>query len=133
MRVIWNTKERGKFIFLVFKEKEVYVAVCLNLNIVEYGKNPDKLMKSIEEAAKGHLEVVRKKNLSDEFLNRFAPEKYWRKLGKLQLKTKTKPKISTVTKTRITDDEFNEAVFHHVIRNYSNSLQSPYGKNSKKF
>ena len=78
-----NTKERGLFRFIVFKEKDDdYCAVCLDLNIVEYGKDPEMLKKSIFEAAFSYLEAVRKENLSDEFLNKPAPKRFWNKAMK---------------------------------------------------
>lgn len=76
MRAIYNTKEKGRFHYLIFHEDGGYVAVCLNLNILEYGKDPDKLRKSIEEAALSYLKTVRKKNLSDENLNVVPDKKY---------------------------------------------------------
>ena len=82
-----NTKKRGLFRFVIFKERDGdYCAVCLDLNIVEYGKNPDELQKSIHEAAFSYLEAVRKEKLSDEFLNKPAPKKFWDKTTKLQTK-----------------------------------------------
>ena len=36
-------------------------------------------MESLQEAAMGHLEVVKKLGWSDELLNRYAPEEYWKK------------------------------------------------------
>lgn len=70
--------------FLVFREGRQYVGVCLTLNIVEEGSNPVRLMESIVEAARGHVRLVIKKRLSDDLLNRPAPDKYWdRYLGAL--------------------------------------------------
>lgn len=74
-----NTKKEGMLEFLLYCDKNSYVAVCLTLNIVEEGKNPKKLIESVTEAAKGHVMLVIKKNLSDELLNRPAPTKYWNK------------------------------------------------------
>jgi hypothetical protein len=78
-----NTKEKGIFRFILFKEKAEYVAVCLDLNIIEYGKNPKELGESIVEAAFSYLESVKSKNLSDEYLNQPAPDKYWKKMSKI--------------------------------------------------
>ena len=74
---VYNTKERGRFYFIIFKEKEDFIAVCLNLNIIEYGKSPEKLKNSIEEAAQSHLKTIREKNLSDDNLNIPADKKYF--------------------------------------------------------
>jgi hypothetical protein len=70
MKVTYNTKKNGLFRFLVFQNQDKdYEGVCLELNIVEFGKNPDKLMESIQEA-------VKKKNLPDDCLNDFAPHNF---------------------------------------------------------
>ncbi len=72
-----NTKEKGTIEFLVYKEGKTFVGVCLTFDIVEEGNNPEKLMESIQEAAQGHLEVVRGENMPDDLLNRYAPKEYW--------------------------------------------------------
>jgi len=78
MKATYNTKKNGLFRFLVFQNQDKdYEGVCLELNIVEFGENPDKLMESIQEAAFSLLEAVKKKNLPDDCLNDFAPLRYW--------------------------------------------------------
>ena len=65
--------------FLVYKEGNAFIGVCLTFDIVEEGQDPIALMKSIEEAATLHLEIVIKENMSNNLLNRYAPEEYWKK------------------------------------------------------
>lgn len=77
-----NTKEKGIIEFLVYKEGDSFVGVCLTFDIVEEGKNSTELMRSIKEAAELHLETVIRENLTDELLNRYAPEEYWIKYFK---------------------------------------------------
>ncbi|MEK7541889.1 MAG: hypothetical protein AAB533_03515 [Patescibacteria group bacterium] len=77
-----NTKERGLLEFLVYPERGKYVGVCLTLDIIEEGRDPAKLLKSIQEAATSHVLFVIKKNLGDELLNRPAPEEYWERYFK---------------------------------------------------
>ena len=74
-----NTKEQGTIECLVYKEGKTFVGVCLTFDIVEEGDNPTELMRSIKEAAELHLETVIRNNLTDELLNRYAPEEYWKK------------------------------------------------------
>lgn len=76
---IWNTKEKGTMEFIFFEEEGKYIGVCLSFDIVEEGKDLSKLIQSVEDAAKLHLRTVIKKDLSDDLLNRYAPEKYWEK------------------------------------------------------
>ncbi len=73
---VYNTKKNGVLHFILYKEKTEYVAVCLNFDLVEYGKNPEKLKKSIHEAATAYLKAVRKKKLSDKYLNLPVDKKY---------------------------------------------------------
>ena len=93
-KAVWNTKQKGVLTFLIFKENSDYVAVCLNFDLVEYGKDPKKLAESIEEAALSYLEAVTKKDLSDEYLNIGTDKKYLEILKKLiyadELKKTTK-------------------------------------------
>ena len=74
-----NTKNKGLLEFLIYPERGKYVGVCLTLDIVEEGKDSIKLMESIREAAAGHVLLVIKKKLSDDLLNRPAPNEYWDK------------------------------------------------------
>ncbi len=72
-----NTKEKGTIEYLVYPDGDQFVGVCLTFDIVEEGKDPTQLMESIKEAAKLHLEIVQREDMSDDLLNRFAPEEYW--------------------------------------------------------
>ncbi|MEI7709701.1 MAG: hypothetical protein WCI76_03225 [bacterium] len=93
-----NTKDKGTVEFLVYKEGETFVGVCLTFDIIEEGSNPEKLMESIQEAARGHLKVVRANNMSDDLLNRYAPKEYWeiyyKVIGDIQSKKSVKSPYS---------------------------------------
>ncbi len=78
-----NTKETGIIEFTVFKEKNSFVGVCLTFDIIVEGTDYDQVKQEIEDAAVLHLETVRELNLSDELLNRPAPQKYWNKREKI--------------------------------------------------
>ncbi len=75
-----NTKQKGVIKFLIYRGDgdSMYTAVCLTFDIVEHGKDLEELKKSIEEAARTHLESVIKNKLDDSLLNRSAPQKYWK-------------------------------------------------------
>ena len=90
-----NTKERGTIECLVYKEGKTFVGVCLTFDIVEEGDNPTELMRSIKEAAELHLETVIRNNLTDDLLNRYAPEKYWKKYFETAKKIE-KPSFSSI-------------------------------------
>ena len=74
-----NTKKSGMMEFFVYQEKSKFIGVCLTFDIVEEGEDLKEVMKNLEEAALLHLEVVCKENLSDDLLNRYAPDEYWEK------------------------------------------------------
>lgn len=76
---VWNTKKSGVIEFLIYKEKDAYVGVCLSFNIIEEGDDIQKVSEQLEEAARLHLRVVRDENLPDALLNRHAPKEYWDK------------------------------------------------------
>ncbi|MBU1085373.1 hypothetical protein KKB06_03415, partial [Patescibacteria group bacterium] len=76
---MYNTKRKGILYFITFKEKDGdYCAVCLNLNLIEWGKDIDELEESINEAALSYLNGIIKNNLPNELLNKPAPNKYWK-------------------------------------------------------
>ena len=51
--------------------------MCLELDIVKEGIDPEELVAEMLESVAGHVETVCKKNLDDSLLNRAAPKKYW--------------------------------------------------------
>ena len=75
----WNTKKGGIIEFLFYKERNEYIGVCLTFDIIEEGKDIEKLKESVKEAAFLHLKIVNDKKLPDKLLNRYAPIEYWEK------------------------------------------------------
>jgi hypothetical protein len=61
----------------VFPEKGRYIAVCLDLDIVEEAKTKEEVSAQITEAVIGYIENAIKNNLDDGVLNRPASKKYW--------------------------------------------------------
>ena len=88
-----NTKERGVIELLTYKEGKAYVGVCLTFDIVEEGADPVELARSLKEAAELHVATVIKNNLSDDLLNRYAPDEYWKKYFEATsgIKNRTQP------------------------------------------
>lgn len=52
------------------RDDGVYVGVCYEFAIVLENKNHEKLMDSLEEAAKGYIQVVRENNLPNDLLDK---------------------------------------------------------------
>ena len=74
-----NTKKAGVIEFFTYKEGDSYVGVCLTFDLLEEGSDPVELARSLKDAAELHLETVIKNDLSEDLLNRYAPEEYWEK------------------------------------------------------
>ena len=79
-----NTYKRGVLRFLIFKQGRRYVGVCLDLDLVEEADSFKKAENVIFKLAKFHVETVVKKDLGEKFLNRPAPDKYWKKLDSVR-------------------------------------------------
>jgi predicted RNase H-like HicB family nuclease len=72
-----NTKKYGLARIFVFPEKNKYIAVCLDLDIIEEAATREDVLTQITEAVVGYVENAVKNNLDDKVLNRPAPKKYW--------------------------------------------------------
>jgi len=72
-----NTYSSGKVSFLIFKEKDKFVGVCLEFDLEATGKTAKEAQDRIEEYAKGWHENVVKNKLPEELLNKEAPKEYW--------------------------------------------------------
>lgn len=73
-----NTYDSGKLTFIMFKEGNIYTAVCLEFDLLTQAENPKDAEERISDYAKAWLTNVKKNKLSEELLNQPAPQKYWR-------------------------------------------------------
>lgn len=106
-----NTKKKGLARIVVFKEKDGdYCAVCLNLDLIEWGKDPQKLVDSMHEAIQSYVRGVVEKGLPDELLNRPAPEKYWQMARENMSPTVFKPEEKNT---------LDSGFFNYITRPYS--------------
>jgi len=119
MPAIYNTKEKGYFHYMIYKEGNEYVAVCLDFNLVEYGLDYKELEKSIVEAARSYLNAVRKKKLPDGYLNLPAEKKYIEKLKEMEMRDELIKK-STKKKFGPSKKELS----------YFSNTKAPYYKNN---
>lgn len=74
-----NTKEKGLVEFTIFEEHSTFIGVCLTFDIVVEGANYEEVRQELIDAAKLHIETVKKNDLPVELLNRHAPQEYWDK------------------------------------------------------
>ena len=75
---VTNTKARGGIVHFVYitNDKGTF-GICLDFNIVEEGSNEAEVRRHLETAVGLHIDTVREHNLSDDLLNRLAPQEYW--------------------------------------------------------
>ena len=71
-----NKKEQGLARILIYPEKNKYVGVCLDFDIIEEASSKEEAINQIKEATRGYIINAWKNNLDDSLLNRPAPEKY---------------------------------------------------------
>jgi hypothetical protein len=98
-----NKKELGMARILIYPEKDGYIGVCLDLDIIEEAKTKKEVTEQIKEATEGYIINVCKNNLDDSLLNRPAPEKYWKIFKEYNrfVSAKNEEKVKKVTaKTR---------------------------------
>lgn len=72
-----NTYKKGAVTYLIFKEGNKFVGVCLEFNLEVEANTPQETKERIEDYSKAWLENVVKNKLSEELLNKPAPKKYW--------------------------------------------------------
>ncbi len=94
-----NKKEYGIARILIYPEKDKYIGVCLDFDIIEEADNKKEVIKQIEEATRGYIKNICKNNLSDELLNRPAPEKYWKLYSEYNrfIKAKNEERVKKIT------------------------------------
>ncbi|MFH1046736.1 MAG: hypothetical protein V1738_00370 [Patescibacteria group bacterium] len=77
-----NTKQLGMVTFFIYPHKSGYQGVCLELNIIEEGKDKDRVIELLDEHARSYIEYICKSGHSDDLLNRPAPKIYWKRFEK---------------------------------------------------
>jgi hypothetical protein len=114
---VYNTKEKGVLHFVFYKDGDDYVGVCLNFDIVEYGKDLKELQKSVQEAAQSYLLAVNKKKASDDCLNICTDKKHLKVLSEIknfmELKERSKKRSlpSKLTPFSVTFKSYNKQQF----------------------
>ncbi len=89
-----NTKKSGIVHFVYVSNDKGAFGICLDFNIVEEGATEAEVRKHLEIAVALHIETVREKNLSDDLLNRLAPQEYWDMYDDFHTKKSAKGKNS---------------------------------------
>lgn len=99
-----NTYYRGTLNLFMYREKNKYIGVCLDLDIVLENSTPQELKEELIDAVQNYVETVIENKLSESLLNKPAPQKYWNKFHKYirALNDYQKKKISIGTTSVIT-------------------------------
>ena len=63
--------------YLIFKEKDTFVGVCLTFDLIREGNDPDALLEELRESARDHINMVIEQDMLESLLNRHAPKEYW--------------------------------------------------------
>ena len=71
-----NTKEKGKFHFLIYGSKDKYTAICLELGLIEQATTLAQVKDRINNGARAIIETTIKQNLPLENLNQRPTFKY---------------------------------------------------------
>ncbi len=72
-----NTYKSGAITYLIFKEKEKFIGVCLEFDLEVDANTLEEAKERITDYSHTWLENVANNKLSEELLNRPAPKKYW--------------------------------------------------------
>src|SRR3989344_2204624 len=73
-----NEKSKGVLSYFLFydsREKE-YVGICVELGMLRFGSDLNKLKEDLQNASKGYVETIIKNDLSENLLNQELPEEY---------------------------------------------------------
>jgi len=85
MKTFKNTIQKGSVRYIVFKEKDIWYAVGLEFNIVEYAEDPQIALFRLFETIKGYLESFKSVKGARPFaLNQRADVEYEKLWSKLQ-------------------------------------------------
>ncbi len=72
-----NTYKSGAVSYVGFKEKDKFVAVCLEFDLVAEAKTLQEAKDRIEDLSNAWLHNVIANKLPEELVNKTAPKKYW--------------------------------------------------------
>lgn len=71
-----NTLQKGSVRVMIYKEKDLWVGVALDFNIVETGDDPREVMIMLDEAIRGYVASAQKAKLRPNVLNQIADKEY---------------------------------------------------------
>ena len=79
-----NTYQKGSVRTIIFKDKNVWVGVALEFNLVETGDDPREVFLMLDEAIRGYVISAKKSKIRPSILNQVSDKEYedlWDKLS----------------------------------------------------
>ncbi len=79
-----NTYQKGSVRTIIFKDKDVWVGVALEFNLVETGDDPREVFLMLDEAIRGYVISAKKAKIRPHILNQVSDIEYenlWKKLN----------------------------------------------------
>ncbi len=79
-----NTYQKGSVRTIIFKDKDIWVGVALEFNIVETGDDPREVFLMLDEAIRGYVVSAKKAKIRPHILNQVSDMEYenlWKKLN----------------------------------------------------
>ena len=79
-----NTYEKGSVRTIIFKDRDVWVGVALEFNIVETGDDPREVFLMFDEAIHGYIISAKKSRIRPTVLNQVSDKEYenlWKNLN----------------------------------------------------
>ena len=79
-----NTLQRGSVRTIIFKDKNIWIGVALEFNIVEIGDDPREVFLMLDEAIRGYIISARKAKIRPNILNQTSDKEYenlWKSLN----------------------------------------------------
>jgi hypothetical protein len=74
-----NTYKKGSLNFFIYNEKDYFVGVCLELDIVVEAETIQETKQELCDEVYSYVTSIINKKLSEDLLNRPAPKEYWDK------------------------------------------------------
>lgn len=74
-----NTKQSSAATVFIYPDKDRYIGVCLELDLIDDDRDKDVLAERMKKGVESYIAYIQKRNFDDALLNRPAPKKYWNK------------------------------------------------------
>lgn len=74
-----SLKNLGEATVFIYPQKDMYIGVCLELDLIDEDRDRDVLAKRMKQHVQSYISYIQKKNFDASFVRKPAPKKYWNK------------------------------------------------------